>query len=140
MLQRNIKLLPSFYTKGIVILLFVLWSSSTVISQKTITLDSLCSLYVEDSLFTNFCHFFKAGGQGPRRPNVEAIAHQADSLGLIYLNNAKYIRAGHLFVLASNFWRDLEQDKELSNSLIRLGRTQYRQGNIFDSFKNTMKG
>ncbi len=55
MLRANITLLPELYLKGLLMFLLVSMCTIYVGAQNSISLDSLCSLYKEDTLILKLC-------------------------------------------------------------------------------------
>ncbi|MDF1697696.1 MAG: histidine kinase [Saprospiraceae bacterium] len=121
------------------ITLFMLLHCLILRSQALATLDALCTTYPNDTSIKTICADLstQTAGQGLKFTNTIS---RFDSLAHYYLNNATYRKAEHIYSATTAIWRKLENNHKLCSSLIYLGRTHYRQGNIFESFQHINEG
>ena len=115
-----------------VILLFGCCTYS--LSQHEIYLDSLCSYYLEDEEVKNLC------ANQDIFSNKISLAIKCDSLGQLFLNSARYVEATLLYTISIDIWKKKNRPKNLGKSLILLGRSHYRLGNVYESFRYVNEG
>ena len=109
--------------------------SLIMFGQKEVSLDSLCSGYVDQMIFTEFCEKYQKTLLESDIDSQIEVANMADSLGQLNLKNAEYTRAIAFLSYALDIWVKTDAIQKKGFDLLYIGRAHYRLGNSFESFQ-----